>query len=155
MKRTTYFDLSATGVEGDDGEDVRAVGVDCADGVGGVVEPEVSHMVSEGCRFLNLDCHVGLTADHVGVHCRGGFFLNTCLKSCAPASKLMSVTVRLTSGSADLHQNTPHLRLIDRRPGRHRRTRMTIWLVFYAHSSHVDVDLNHRFGLNQSLMTSS
>lgn len=50
MKQTTkpYLDLSATSVEGDDGEDVRAVGVDSAGGVGGVVEPEVSLVVSEG-----------------------------------------------------------------------------------------------------------
>lgn len=35
MKQTTrsYLDLGATGVEGDDGEDVRAVGVDSAGGV--------------------------------------------------------------------------------------------------------------------------
>lgn len=63
-----YLDLSAASVEGDDADDVSAVGVslEAAGGVGGVIEPQMILMESREWRFRNLNCHCGLTADHMG-----------------------------------------------------------------------------------------
>lgn len=72
MRQTVlrYLDLSATSVEGDDSDDVSAVGVslEAAGGVGGVIEPQVILMDSSEWRFLNLHCHCGLSAYHIGFH---------------------------------------------------------------------------------------
>jgi len=63
-----YLDLSATRVEGDDTDDVGAVGVslEAAGGVGGVAEAKMILLESKEGRFVNLHCHRGFTAGHFG-----------------------------------------------------------------------------------------
>lgn len=63
-----YLDLSATSVEGDDTDDVSAVGVclEAAHSLAGVNEPQMFLVESGECRLLNLHCHCGLIADHIG-----------------------------------------------------------------------------------------
>ena len=65
-----YLDLSAASVEGDDGDDVSAVGValEAAGGVAGVTEPQMVLTESTERRFLNLYRHCGLAAAHMGFY---------------------------------------------------------------------------------------
>lgn len=62
-----YLDLSATRVEGDDADDVSAVGVrlEAAGSVGGVTELQMILVESSEWRLLNLYCHRRLIADHM------------------------------------------------------------------------------------------
>lgn len=63
-----YLNLSTTSVEGDDGSDVRLVGVsaEAADGVGGVAEAKVVLTKSEEGTPLHLHLHGGFSAGDRG-----------------------------------------------------------------------------------------
>lgn len=63
-----YLDLSATGVERDDADDVSAVGVSlqAAEGVAGLTETQLILTESTEGRFLHLYSHFRLRAGHLG-----------------------------------------------------------------------------------------
>lgn len=60
-----YLDQSATAAEGDDSDDMSAVGVSFQS-AGGVIEPQVILTESLQGTFINLYSHLGLIADHSG-----------------------------------------------------------------------------------------
>lgn len=64
--RPPHLDLSAACVEGDEANDVCAVGGESAGRVCGIVEPQMILVDSGEGGLVNSDDHGGLGADHRG-----------------------------------------------------------------------------------------
>lgn len=62
-----HLELSAAGVEGDDADDMRAVGGESAGRVFGIVEPQMIVIEARKRRLVNSDYHHGFVADHRGL----------------------------------------------------------------------------------------
>lgn len=62
-----HLDLGAAGVEGDDADDMRAVGGESAGRVLGVIEPQMIVIEARKRRLVNSDYHRGFSADHRGL----------------------------------------------------------------------------------------
>ena len=67
----SYLYLSPTGIEGDDSDDVDAVGeaLQVAGRVTGITEAEMALMYSRDRGLLHFHCHSGLLANHFGFDC--------------------------------------------------------------------------------------